>query len=201
MLFSQILEETTATSLAFSSDLFPTFICPSSVILSFLFLFLALHPSLSIYLSSSYLLISTHHFLNRFRFMLHIEFSISPDSVEIILCAFSISLNISHRNVEEEGFQQGKERERGLWINAGGRETIWCVGGSTNHSPCRLQGWEGARGCYKMLGSQSPRSDVEIDPAGTKSVQWGGEGNSCYCCHLGTTKGGINDRTSHDHYC
>lgn len=44
--------------------------------------------------------------------MLHIEFSISPDSVEIILCAFSISLNISHRNEEEEGFQQGKERER-----------------------------------------------------------------------------------------
>lgn len=62
------------------------------------------------------------------------------DSVEMILCTFPISLNISHRDEEEEAFSSGAGEERAEYVNAGGREAIWCVGGRTSHSLCRLPG-------------------------------------------------------------
>lgn len=134
--------------------------------------------SLSVYLSSCYLLIWTYHFLNKFEVMLHIEFYVSFGSVEIVLCAFPISLNISHRNKEEEDIPSKAGRERAPWINAGGRESIWCVGGSRNHAPCRLQGWGSGWGYSKIQSSRSPRSDVETEPARAASVKWGDAGNS-----------------------
>lgn len=56
--------------------------------------------------------------------MLHIEFYAPLDSVEMILCTFPISLNISHRNEEEEAFPSKAGGERAACVNAGGRETI-----------------------------------------------------------------------------
>lgn len=64
-------------------------------------------------------------------------------------------------------------------------------------------GRRGGRGPEAVIKywTLQPYADVEIDPARTRrNVKWGVEGNSCNFYPLGTTKGGINDRNSHDHH-